>query len=68
MTQEFFKLANEYKAKHPRAQDPFDFLNEFGDEALVEIMKKAKGRKINFVPHPDNEQQTLDPSHSVSYG
>jgi hypothetical protein len=68
MTQEFFDLVKDYKERHPKAQDPFDFLNEFGDDALVKIIKEANGRKINFDPDPNNKQQTLDASHSVSYG
>lgn len=67
MSFEFYQLAQEYAEAYPNEPSLLDYLNEFGDERLVEIMKEAKGRKIVFTRDPEIDQQTLDPSHTVVY-
>ena len=67
MSDEFEILESEYMKAHPKAVSPFDHLVEFGHDALVRIMKEAKGRKIVFERDPTSDERDLDRSHIVVY-
>ena len=57
-----FELQKEYSEKHP--DDDFNALDHFhaiGTDGLIELFKKAKGRKIVLtLSNTDDDQQLID--------
>ena len=41
-------LYAEYKKAHPDAQDPLEYLVAFGEDGIMDLLKKSKGRRIVF--------------------
>lgn len=47
---ELFKLVDEYMALHPDAENPLNYFNALGDEELINALKNANGKVLDFVP------------------
>lgn len=43
-------LLDEYEALHPKAENPLNFFNVLGLEGLIEMLEKANGRQIKWIP------------------
>jgi len=51
-------LLEEYKKLHPKAENPLNFYDLLGEAGLIEVLEKANGRQIKWIP--DFAGDTLD--------
>ncbi len=43
-------LLKQYQELHPNAETPLNFYNNLGEDGLIEILEKANGREIKWIP------------------
>jgi hypothetical protein len=46
---ELFELVDQYRKLHPNAENPLNFFNALGEERLIEALKNANGKELEFI-------------------
>lgn len=61
------KLLAEYYEQYPNAEDPENYLQAVGKDALTRALERRAGRRLNFVREKKKGQVVLDANVKIQY-